>query len=307
MSRNSKKINKKPHSEYTGDPIEEQEEQEEAPQPTPPPARRAANNKENPFGISFVVPTETVILPTRGHYYPVGSPLHGVETVEIKHMTAKEEDILSLNDRGTDSNINAFDKVVDSLIQPYSNGRFTAEDMSEEDKVAILLAARATGYGKDYKVAITCENCNATSDQTFDLTKVSIKEPEISDAYNPETDSFRHHLKLCDVEVELENLNPLHTKEIQQDIKNKEKHKIPYNYTVLFLQKMIISANSVTDRKLINQLIQVMPAADAKSISSFYEKCRPTISTAQEITCPKCGFVSEREAPFSWAFFRSDI
>ena len=248
-----------------------------------------------------------VTLPTRGQYYPVGAPLHGVETVEIKHMTAKEEDILSLSDKGTDSNINAFDKVVDSLMQPFNNGAFTSADMSEEDKVAILLAARATGYGKDYTVAITCENCNATSDQTFDLSKVSIKDPDITDAYNPDTNTFRHHLKLCDVEVELENLSPLHTKEIQQDIKKKEKYNIPYNYTILFLQKVIVSANSVTDRALINKLIEVMPAADAKSISTFYEKCRPAISTLQEITCTKCGFVSEREAPFSWAFFRSDI
>jgi hypothetical protein len=45
--------------------------------------------------ISFVIPTEYVDLPSKGRLYPVGHPLHGKTSIEIKQMTAKEEDILT--------------------------------------------------------------------------------------------------------------------------------------------------------------------------------------------------------------------
>ena len=45
--------------------------------------------------LNFVNPTEFVDLPTKGRFYPSDHPLHNVETVEIKYMTAKETDLLS--------------------------------------------------------------------------------------------------------------------------------------------------------------------------------------------------------------------
>ena len=45
--------------------------------------------------LQFVAPTEFVDLPTQGRFYPEGHPLHNKETVEIRYMTAKDEDILT--------------------------------------------------------------------------------------------------------------------------------------------------------------------------------------------------------------------
>ena len=45
--------------------------------------------------LTFTTPTEFVELPSGGNYYPEGHRLHGEQTVEIKFMTAKEEDILT--------------------------------------------------------------------------------------------------------------------------------------------------------------------------------------------------------------------
>ena len=52
-----------------------------------------AENKSSIF--DFVTPTEFVDLPTKGRFYPENHPLHNVDTIEIRHMTAKETDILS--------------------------------------------------------------------------------------------------------------------------------------------------------------------------------------------------------------------
>ena len=48
-----------------------------------------------PTGLSFSTPTEFVDLPSGGRFYPADHPLHGKDSVEIKFMTAKEEDILT--------------------------------------------------------------------------------------------------------------------------------------------------------------------------------------------------------------------
>ena len=65
------------------------------PQPniSPPPQQE----KSNPFGLSFAVSTEIVHLPSGGNFYEQNSVLAGLENVEIKSMTAKEEDIM-IND-----------------------------------------------------------------------------------------------------------------------------------------------------------------------------------------------------------------
>ena len=50
---------------------------------------------ESGGGFSFVVPTEFVELPSQGRFYPEGHPLHGEDSIEIRQMTAKEEDMLT--------------------------------------------------------------------------------------------------------------------------------------------------------------------------------------------------------------------
>jgi hypothetical protein len=42
----------------------------------------------------FKFPTETIELPSKGLLYPEGHPLRS-GTIEMKYMTAKEEDILT--------------------------------------------------------------------------------------------------------------------------------------------------------------------------------------------------------------------
>jgi hypothetical protein len=63
------------------------------PEDTSPPPQVMAQNQENSF--SFVVPTEFVELPSKGRFYSEDHPFYGHETIEIKQMTAKEEDILT--------------------------------------------------------------------------------------------------------------------------------------------------------------------------------------------------------------------
>ena len=87
-------------------------------------------------GLNFVAPTEFVEIPSRGRFYPQGHPLHGVESVEIRQMTAKEEDILSsktLLKQGV-----AIDRFLQSVIV---DRKLNSDSMLIGDKNALIVAA----------------------------------------------------------------------------------------------------------------------------------------------------------------------
>ena len=125
---------------------------------TPPQPQHIPQEKPNPFGISFIVPTELVYLPSGGRFYEESSPVYGLEAIEIKAMTAKEEDIL-INDSFIEQGI-VFDRLIDSLM--ITEG-VKSNHLLDCDKVALLVAARKTGYGAKIPHDITCDNCGTTS------------------------------------------------------------------------------------------------------------------------------------------------
>ena len=92
----------------------------------------------------FSFPTEMVELPSKGIFYPESSPLSSGK-VEMKYMTAKEEDILT-NQAYIQKGI-VLDKLLDSLI--VTKG-VNVKDLIVGDKNALFVAARVLGYGKDY-------------------------------------------------------------------------------------------------------------------------------------------------------------
>jgi hypothetical protein len=91
----------------------------------------------------FKFPTEVIDLPSKGLLYPSNHPLSSGK-IELKYMTAKEEDIL------TNQNYLKNGTVIDKLLQSLIVTKFDFEDLLVGDKNAILIAARVLGYGKDY-------------------------------------------------------------------------------------------------------------------------------------------------------------
>ena len=112
--------------------------------------------------FGFEVPVEAVPLPSNGVVYPVDNPLHGLETLDIKAMTAREEDILTsraLIKKGT---------VITELIKScLVNKSIDVEDMLVGDRNAIMTALRITGYGSQYTVEVDCPDCGEKSNQDF--------------------------------------------------------------------------------------------------------------------------------------------
>jgi len=93
-------------------------------------------------------PTEVVDLPSKGLLYPKESALSSGK-IEIKYMTAKEEDILTsvnLIQKGV-----VIEKLLESLIVDKS---IKVSDLLIGDKNAVLIASRILAYGKEYEVEV---------------------------------------------------------------------------------------------------------------------------------------------------------
>jgi hypothetical protein len=115
------------------------------------------------------IPSELVTLPSKGKVYPKSNPLSN-GTVEMRYMTAYDEDILtnlSYIRAGT-----YFDKLLANLIMSPVN----VDDIIPADKDALIIAARIHGYGAEYNVTVTDPVSKATLSRVMDLSKIKMRE-----------------------------------------------------------------------------------------------------------------------------------
>jgi len=120
-------------------------------------------------------PTEIVPLPSKGKYYPEGNPLASGE-VEVKYMTAREEDIL------TSQNLIKQGKVIDVLLESLVQGDINMDDMLIGDKNAVMIAARVLGYGKKYTFELEDPATGEKESHTLDLTTLEHKDVDFDAA-----------------------------------------------------------------------------------------------------------------------------
>ena len=80
-------------------------------------------------------PTETIELPSKGLIYPEDNPLSSGK-IEMKYMTAKEEDILSNQSYITNGT------VLDKLLKALIVSKVNYGDLIVGDKNAIMVAAK---------------------------------------------------------------------------------------------------------------------------------------------------------------------
>lgn len=297
MSRNSSRTVVHENAPGEAAPVQPQLHQ------SPPPNIPTQNNT-NPLGMSFVVPTEFVELPSKGRYYDPQSPLYGQESIEIRHMTAKEEDILANQDyvmRGV-----VLDKLIDSIIVTPG---VTSLDLLSGDKNAILVAARSTGYGKEYSLNQICPHCEEIGEFKFDLEKVRCTDIELEEGveYVPSRGVFTVFLPKSEITVGIRLLIGRDEEYFEKQKKQQSQIGIETNTTIEFLRKVIVDANGFTDRSLINNLIEVLPALDSRKVRAVYKRVMPELNTAQEVVCPNCSQESESEVPFTLGFFWPDV
>ena len=253
--------------------------------------------------LSYVTPTEFVELPSGGKYYPPGHPLYKQDTVEIRYMTAKDEDILTsqtLLRKGL-----AIDRLLENILV---NEEIQTNDMLVGDKSALILAARISGYGADYQTKVTCPNCNTATDNTFDLNDVRLDQGTIASEDVEEVQVTPHGtfvttLPKTQYEVEFRLLTGRDEKYLTEAANKKSKLNLPDAVSTDLLKRLLISVNDVTNGNEISDFVDAMPALDSRFLRACVQGATPNIDMTQLYSCSNCGYESEMEVPLTADFF----
>ena len=276
-----------------------------APQPdsdTPPQALQDNTPHSDP--LSFVVPTEFVDLPSAGRFYPPSHPLHNQAHIEIKYMTAKEEDILtsqSLLEKGL-----ALDRLITNLIV---DKRINVDSLLIGDKSAILIAARASGYGTDYETDIGCPSCGESQRSVYDLSSVpshggaAAEDFEENGVSINEKGNFVTTLPRNPVTIEFRLLTGRDETALLNASSKRRKKNAPDSLITDQLKLMITSINEYTDFELISKFAETMTLADARYLRELYQKVCPNIELKEVFVCNACSYEDDIIFPFTTDFF----
>ena len=271
---------------------------------SPAPAQAVQPAPTQTTGLSYVTPTEFVELPSRGQFYSTEHPLHNQETIELRFMTAKDEDILTST--ALLKNGLAIDRLVSNLIV---DKNINPDDLLIGDKNALLVAARVSGYGSEYTVQVSCPSCAATEAHTFDLTTFEnnegIQPDKNSDSGVAATDNgtFTAVLPRTGFTAEFRLYTAQDEKNNIQTSAKKAKHNLEDSVSTDLLKVLVVSVNGIADRSEINNFIENMPAQDARHIRACVQVVTPNVDMKQSCECSSCGVTSDIEVPFTSEFF----
>jgi len=238
-------------------------------------------------------PSEVIDLPSKGKVYPEDSPLRSGK-IELKYMTAKEEDILTsqnLIKKGV-----VIEKLLDNLIlTPGLN----CNDLVLGDKNAVMVAARILAYGSNYEVTITDPNSGENIKHTFDLSDCPFK--SVPDG--TESNEFEIKLPVSKSEIKFKILTGTEEKAIEQEVKSRSKagYQISPELTTR-LKYSITSIDGETDKGKIGMWVQNMLAKDSYALRNQIADVAPDIQLKQEIE-DSGGEMVEVDIPLTIEFF----
>jgi len=256
---------------------------------------------------NYQFPTEIIELPSRGLIYPKDNPLSSGK-VEMKYMTAKEEDILTTQSYIRDGSV--LDRLFRSLI--ISNGEglpIKYVDLVTGDKNAIMIAARILGYGKDYEVEITDPFSGKKQKDVIDLTQFENKEYDGSSQVELHKNEFEFTLPRSQRVVTFMAMTESKERKVKYDVEEltKANRKIKDETSrelTTRLKTMILSVDGESDRKLISHFVDnELFAVDSKALRGYIAEVIPDIDLTYEFVSEETGERREIGLPLDITFF----
>ena len=245
-------------------------------------------------------PAEEVTLPSKGRFYPKDSPLSkGV--IEMKYMTAREEDIL------TNPNFikkgNVIDKLLKSLI--VTSG-FKYEELLTGDKNAIMVAARILGYGAEYEIKRNHPETGQEAKATIDLSKIEDK-PLDKDVIDSDNNEFNFTLPTTKTKITFKFLNQSDEGKIDKEIEGMQKINKRASEGLIRMKHTILSINGDYDSQTIRNFIDNnFLAKDARALRNYITKITPGIDMRVSVEF-KDGYVEDDVfLPINLNFFWPD-
>jgi len=243
-------------------------------------------------------PTEIVELPSKGKFYPEG---HALSTgkIEMKYMTAKEEDILT-NQSFIKSGV-VLDKLFKSLIVTPVD----YNDLLLGDKNAIMIAARVLGYGKDYPITVMDDDGNK-QEEVVDLTKIEDKEFDW-DRFE-EKDPFTFKLPVSKRTVTVRHTTHGIQRKIDAEIKGLAKFKKDPADLTTRLKHTIVAVDGDDSTGTIRKFVDSeLLAIDSRALRKFIDEITPDVDLTIQCLSEETGDPFRSSINVGLDFFWPDI
>jgi hypothetical protein len=245
----------------------------------------------------FDFPTEVISLPSEGKCYPADNPLSSGQ-IEIKYMTAKEEEIL------TSQNLIKKGVVLDKLFEAIIvDKQINSDDIIIGDKNAIMLATRILGYGADYGVEIE-DSVGNKHKITVDLSQVKMKDIDIS-VLNPEN-TYTFVTPIGKNELTFKLLTHGDERLIDTDVKATKKISVDGTSSELTTRYryMIKSVDGKSDMKTVVDFINNrFLTRDTKAFREYVRSIQPDMDMEFEFLDPETQEVEVKPIPMGVGFF----
>ncbi len=225
-------------------------------------------------------PTEVVELPSNGYFYPKDNPLASGK-VEMKYMTAREEDILTspnLLKQGI-----AIDKLLETLIV---DKKININDLLIGDKNALIVAARILAYGKEYEF-VTFDDSGEEVSITVDLTTLVDKEIDVTDLTKG-VNEFPFTLPNSERIITLRFLTHKDEKELEREAVALKKVSSSIVKTMTSRMKRIIaSVDGNSEKQHINKFVDnELLSVDSLELRKYLNSINPDINMTTIATFP---------------------
>lgn len=227
-------------------------------------------NQEN--NIKFNFPTETVELPSKGLLYPTDNPLSSGK-IEMKYMTAKEEDIL------TNINYIRDNTVLDKLLKSLIVSNINLDDLITDDRDALLYSARILGYGKDYSFKFVNPNTNGEEEVTVDLTQLKERDFDSSLLTELNKNELHYTFPTGGNKITFKFLTVKDEKDIDKELQGLKKISPSANPEITTRLKYIItSINGDTNTSAIREFIDnYLLAKDSREFRKYIKQVSPGV------------------------------
>lgn len=282
--------------------------QAQPPQPRPEPQQQAYSKaqevaqkrkdsqkqeSQNEVGSIFKVPTAVVDLPSGGHFY------NGKSSVEVKYLTASEDDILFSPELIRQNK--AIDALLDAVIQDRD---LRPSQMLTGDRNFLIMFVRRTGFGDEYETGgMMCKNCGHIHSPTVDLSQLKMKELN----YLPDDDGwYAVQMPTTKVNIRFRLLTGEDENYLQQKIQSSGRKIGNFRVPAILTEKYLLQIMEVDGQKdkiYIKSFIDAMPMLDSNFLREYVAMIEPGIDLSYHFVCPSCGFDDEKDIPIGPKLF----
>jgi len=244
--------------------------------------------------------THYVDLPTGGKFYPEDHPWHGHSSVEIKMLTTREEEILT-NQSYIEKSV-VVDKLLESILIP----SVPSDLIFDQDKMAILIAARVEAYGPDYEVELQCGSCETKLEAVVDLNPIVesriIPEYEITDKGTVIFEAPKSKKV-----IEFRHLLPKELDSIQKTVERMSTVGIKTTDTLEIYKRVIASVDGNDKPEAIASFVENLRILDSRKLLSVYGSSLPSLDLSFNYECGSCAHQGKGGLPIQANFFFPEL